>query len=121
MEYSRQPIDHKNMEMRCKIGHKIVCKVDAKVTKIGIENGCKVGCKRMQENVHTHIYAYLICMYAQMCVCVCARARAWTHAYIQTMYAQIYVGVDVFVTSECIHLCILCIVTQCLFWDVSII
>ena len=28
--------------------------------------------------------------------------------------------VDVYVTSECIHLCILCIVTQCLFWFVSI-
>ena len=27
---------------------------------------------------------------------------------------------DVFVTSECIHLCILCIVTRCLFRDVSI-
>ena len=29
-------------------------------------------------------------------------------------------NVDVFVTSECIHLCILCIVTRCLFRDVSI-
>ena len=29
-------------------------------------------------------------------------------------------GVDVYVTSECILLCILCMVTQCLFWDVSI-
>ena len=29
-------------------------------------------------------------------------------------------GVDVYVTSECIHLCILCIVTRCLFRDVSI-
>ena len=28
--------------------------------------------------------------------------------------------VDVFVTSECIHLYILCIVTLCLFQDVSI-
>ena len=28
--------------------------------------------------------------------------------------------VDVFVTSECIHLCILCIVTRFLFQDVSI-
>ena len=28
--------------------------------------------------------------------------------------------VDVFVTSECIHLCYLCIVTRCLFRDVSI-
>ena len=27
---------------------------------------------------------------------------------------------DVFVTSECIHLCISCIVTRCLFQDVSI-
>ena len=30
-------------------------------------------------------------------------------------------NVDVFVTSECIHLCILCLVTQRLFRDVSII
>ena len=29
-------------------------------------------------------------------------------------------NVDVFVTSECIHLCILCLVTRCLFRDVSI-
>ena len=29
-------------------------------------------------------------------------------------------NVDVFVTLEFIHLCILCIVTQCLFQDVSI-
>ena len=28
--------------------------------------------------------------------------------------------VDVFVTSECIHLCILCLVTRCLFRDGSI-
>ena len=31
-----------------------------------------------------------------------------------------FMSVDVFVTSECIHLCILCIVTRCLFQDVSI-
>ena len=30
------------------------------------------------------------------------------------------VSVDVYVTSKCIHLCILCIVTRCLFRDVSI-
>ena len=30
------------------------------------------------------------------------------------------IDVDVFVTSECIYLCILCIVTRCLFRDVSI-
>ena len=29
--------------------------------------------------------------------------------------------VDVFVTLECIHLCILCLVPLCLFLDVSII
>ena len=29
-------------------------------------------------------------------------------------------GVDVFVTSECIHLCILCLVPRCLFQDVSV-
>ena len=29
-------------------------------------------------------------------------------------------GVDVIITSECIHLYILCIIPQCLFWDVSI-
>ena len=28
--------------------------------------------------------------------------------------------VDVFVTLECIHLCILCLVPQCLFRDVSV-
>ena len=34
---------------------------------------------------------------------------------------EVYIEhVDVFVTSKCIHLCILCIVTQCLFRDVSI-
>ena len=27
-------------------------------------------------------------------------------------------GVDVFVTSECVHPYFLCIVTRCLFWDV---
>ena len=29
-----------------------------------------------------------------------------------------YDFVDVIVTSECIHLCILCLVPRCLFWDV---
>ena len=29
-------------------------------------------------------------------------------------------AVNVFVTSECIHLYILCIVPRCLFWDVSV-
>ena len=29
-------------------------------------------------------------------------------------------SIDVFVTSECIHLYILCLVPQCLFWEVSI-
>ena len=38
------------------------------------------------------------------------RAKVHLHAW----------HVDVFVTSECIHLCILCLVTQCLFRDVSI-
>ena len=30
------------------------------------------------------------------------------------------VHVDVFVTSECIHLYILCLVPRCLFWEVSL-
>ena len=29
--------------------------------------------------------------------------------------------VDVIVTSECIHLYLLCIVTRCLFWDIFVI
>ena len=29
-------------------------------------------------------------------------------------------NVDVFVTSKCIHLYILCIVPRCLFWEVSV-
>ena len=33
---------------------------------------------------------------------------------------QSYSGVDVFVTSECIHLCILSLVPRCLFQDVSV-
>ena len=33
---------------------------------------------------------------------------------------SIYMIVDVYITSECIHLCILCIVTRYLFRDVSI-
>ena len=28
--------------------------------------------------------------------------------------------VDVFITFECIHLCILCLVPRCLFWDVFV-
>ena len=36
------------------------------------------------------------------------------------MYVVSVIFVDVFVTLECIHLCILCIVTRCLFWDVYI-
>ena len=39
---------------------------------------------------------------------------------IQSMRVAYEEAVDVFVTSECIHLCILCIVTRCLFRDVSI-
>ena len=31
-----------------------------------------------------------------------------------------YITVDVIVTSECIHLYLLCIIPQCLFWDVSL-
>ena len=37
-----------------------------------------------------------------------------------TCILALSIGVDVYLTSECIHLCILCIVTQCLFRDVSI-
>ena len=39
---------------------------------------------------------------------------------ISSHIRKLFLFVDVFVTSECIHLCILCIVTRCLFLDVSI-
>ena len=35
-------------------------------------------------------------------------------------YGASHVPVDVFVTSECIHLYILCLLPRCLFWEVSI-
>ena len=37
---------------------------------------------------------------------------------LTTLYS--FQNVDVFVTSECIQLCILCLVPRCLFWDVSV-
>ena len=46
----------------------------------------------------------------------------WTYSYLfqNTTLKGILVLVDVYVTLECILLCILCIVTRCLFPDVSI-
>ena len=46
----------------------------------------------------------------------CSNMQGYVDAY---MDGDKY-SVDVFVTSECIHLCILCLVTRCLFRDVSI-
>ena len=39
---------------------------------------------------------------------------------IERWRIEVVEDVDVFVTSKCIHLCILCIVPGCLFQDVSI-
>ena len=53
----------------------------------------------------------------------CNPTSAEGHGYIIVVvdyFTKWVEAVDVFVTSECIHLCILCIVTRCLFQDVSI-
>ena len=55
-----------------------------------------------------------------LCLTECNHKLAIKCNYDTQITPRVLQFVDVFVTLECIHLYILCLVPQCLFWEVSI-
>ena len=71
-------------------------------------------------------YKRILCRYIESMdqpICKSSWFDGFINPYVQLSQWIDWVdvtNVDVFVTSECIHSYILCIVPQCLFWDVSV-